>query len=279
MDIITLCSAVKDSLHYLNGARSSGVLNHKKVEEFQERIKDILNKSATGYLWDTEVQAKGRIEKDSIDIFGQAKGQKKWIIEIDATRTDQVSQKLLSRLSLWGKKDPIQYVAILYPDAQNKGKSACEKYLRYGNEICQIINKNSSVLGVFVDPVLHTVEVLQFDQPSHFYVNGTECKSMTDAAAEAVKAYLTKHPKKFKQLKSHWGKFVDDQRGPSRYKNVDMKTTDGVPVYTYTQFRQHGLSSYWTDFVRNCKKKGIVVSKMRKVFVGKSTTNPFIFIV
>lgn len=279
MDIITLCSAVKDSLHYLNGARSSGVLNHKKVEEFQESIKDILNKSATGYLWDTEVQAKGRIEKDSIDIFGQAKGQKNWIIEIDATRTDQVSQKLLSRLSLWGKKDPIQYVAILYPDAQNKGKSACEKYLRYGNEICQIINKNSSVLGIFVDPVLHTVEVLQFDQPSHFYVNGTECKSMTDAAAEAVKAYLTKHPKKFKQLKSHWGKFVDDQRGPSRYKDVGMKTTDGVPVYTYTQFRQHGLSSYWTDFVRNCKKNGIVVSKMRKVFVGKSTTNPFIFIV
>ena len=46
MDIITLCSAVKDSLHYLNGARTSGVLDHKKVvwkrtlSTYSDRLKD-----------------------------------------------------------------------------------------------------------------------------------------------------------------------------------------------------------------------------------------------
>ena len=280
MDITTLCSAVSRCLPILSGARKPGkAIDHSLVELFQKEVCDALNKVHNGYTWDIEVQAKGRLEKDSIDILGQAKGQQNWIIEIDATRSDQVSQKLLSRLSLWGKKDPIQYVAILYPDAHNKGQSACEKYLRYGNEICQIINKDSSVLGIFVDPVLNTVEVLQFGEPSHFDVNGTECKSMADAAAEAVRAYATMHPSNFKQLKSHWGKFVNNVRGASRYKNIGMKSTDGVQVYTYTQFRQYGLSSYWSVFVHLCKKNGIIVSKMKRVFVGGSTMNPFVYIV
>ena len=140
MEIQTLCIAVNSSLHLLKGARTGSTINHKKVELFQESIKDILNVSATGYLWDTEVQAKGRAEKDSIDIMGQAKNLKDWIIEIDATRTDQVSQKMLSRLTLWGLNGPIQYVAILYPDAHNKGKAACEKYLRYGNALVKKLN-------------------------------------------------------------------------------------------------------------------------------------------
>ena len=279
MDITTLLSAVSRCLPILSGARKPGAaIDHSLVESFQKEICGALNKVRNGYTWDIEVQAKGRSEKDSIDIMGQAKGQQNWIIEIDATRSDQVSQKLLSRLSLWGKKDPIQYVAILYPDAHNKGKSACEKYLRYGNEICQIINKDSSVMGIFVDPILNTVEVLQFGESSHFDVNGTECKSMTDAAAEAVRAYMTIHPVNYKQLRSHWGKFINNERGASRYKSLAMKTTDGVPVYTYTQFRQYGLCSYWSDFEKLCKKNGIKITKMKKVFLAGTTKSPFAYI-
>lgn len=268
MTIEYLCAAIKSSLPFLKNARIGKTIDHSFVEKFQESIKDNLNADANDYNWEIEKTAKGRSERDSIDILGQpaSTANPKWIIEIDATRSDQVSQKILSRLALWGLKEPIKYVAILYPDTQ-KGKSACEKYLRYGNEIIRKVNKESSIIGIFVDPSANTIEVLQFSGSNHFDVNGKECKSMTDAAAEAIKAYLMKHPVTYARLKQLWGKYVLEQRGPSRYKNINVKTLDGVTVHTFTQFRQYGICSYWTDFERLCKKNGIRVAKMSKLYV------------
>lgn len=281
MTIEDLCAAIKSSLTTLTGARVGKTIDHKLVELFQDNIKNELNKAPNGYDWEIEWKAKGRSERDSIDVFGQPTKTKgstmgkvtskpviapNWIIEIDATRSDQVSQKLLSRIALWGLDTPIQYVAILYPDTQN-GKSACEKYLRYGNAIIQRINKNAIVTGVFVDPVAGSIEVLQFNEPSHFEVAGKECKSMSEAAAEAVKVYLSGRPVPFTKLKKDWGKFVED-RVRSKSKNIKILTTDGVAVHTYTQFRQYGLCSYWSDFEKLCKKNGVSITKMRKFYTG-----------
>lgn len=280
MTIEVLCAAIKSSLPVLKGARTGKTIDHKLVEVFQESIKDELNKSPNCYDWEKEWKAKGRSERDSIDVFGQpSKGSPigpNWIIEIDATRSDQVSQKLLSRIALWGLGNPIQYVAILYPDTQN-GKSACEKYLRYGNAVLQKINKNSSVTGIFVDPATGVIELLQFSQSNHFEVNGKECKSMTQAAAEAIKDYLDKNRVSYKQLQQRWGKYVLDKKGPSRYKNINTTTSDGVTVHTYTQFRQYGLCSYWAVFEKLCKKNGIKVSKMRMLYTG--SIPPYTYIV
>lgn len=274
MTIEDLCAAIKSSLPTLKGARTGKTINHKLVEVFQENIKNELNKAPNCYDWEVELKAKGRSERDSIDIFGQPSKSKggsisnpNWIIEIDATRSDQVSQKLLSRIALWGMDKPIQYVAILYPDTQN-GKSACEKYIRYGNAVLQKINKKSSVTGIFVDPATNIIEILQFNESNHFEVNGKECKSMTQAAAEAIKEYLSNHHVTYKQLHNRWDKYVSDTKGRSRYKNINVTTADGVTVYTYTQFRQYGLCSYWSDFEKLCKKSGIKVTKMRKLYTA-----------
>lgn len=175
MTIEVLCSAIKSSLLTLKGARTGKTINHKLVEVFQENVKDELNKAPNGYDWEIEWQVKGRSERDSIDIFGQpTKGSPigpNWIIEIDATRSDQVSQKLLSRIALWGLGQSIQYVAILYPDTQN-GKSACEKYLRYGNAVLQKINKNSSVTGILL--ILRPVILRFFSSANQITLKSTE---------------------------------------------------------------------------------------------------------
>lgn len=281
MDTKDICSAISRCLPILSGARKPGkVIDHSKVESFQKELCDALNTARNGYTWDIEVQAPGRSEKDSIDILGQAKGQPNWIIEIDATRSDQVSQKLLSRLALWGQKEPIQYVAILYPDAHKKGQPACEKYLRYGDEIFKKLNSQSSVIGIFIDPDPDTgiIEVVQFDKKSnHFLVNGKECKSMGAAATEAIKIFMLSHPVPYVKLQKRWGKYIDNMKGSSRYKKVGVKTSDGISVYSYTQFRQYGLSSYWSDFNSLCKKNGIAVAKMRRVFSPGTTVNPFVW--
>lgn len=268
MDITTICSAIKKSLPVLKGARTSKVIDHSLVEQFQEKVTEELNKDATIYKWETEKKISGRAERDSVDIFGQATGQPNWVIEIDATRSDQVSQKLISRMALWGIKNPFQYMAVLYPDAHMKGKNACEKYLRYGNEIVKKINKKSCVIGIFVDPDKNSVEVLQFDERSHFAVNGKECKSMNEATAEAIKQYLSKHPVSFAQLSLCWGKYVNNTEGGSRYKNIWKKTTDGTHVYSFTQFRQYGFCSYWNEFERLCKKNKISIAKLKKIYKG-----------
>lgn len=271
MNIESLCEAVKISMPILKDARVGRVIDHSLVERFQESIKDNLNGMSSGYVWEIEKKAKGRSERDSIDILGKTKGNSDWIIEIDATRSDQVSQKLLSRMALWGLQSPVQYVAILYPDTQN-GKKACEKYIRYGNAILKKINGKSSVTGIFIDPLSGVVEVLQFNSSDHFYVNGVECKSMNEAAAKAIKEYAIKHPQTYSQLKAYWGKYVLDKKGSSRYKNINIQTTDGVTIHTYTQFRQYGICSYWADFERLCRGKGIKVAKMRKLYIGGNSS-------
>jgi hypothetical protein len=254
-------------------------IDHSKVVDFQIEIRDELrkyHKSRKDYWWEKEQQCPGRMEKDSIDILGRAPHKPKWIIEIDATRTDQVSQKLLSRLTLWGKKNPIQYVAILYPDSQNSGQSACEKYLRYGNEIVKKLNDKSSVTGIFVFPDTGVVELVDFKDHSHFKVEGKECGSMNEAAAEALTVFCTKHPVSYEELKKRWDKFVAKEKGKSRYKDIGLSTTDGVPIWSYSQFREHGECSYWNDFEKRCKKNGIKTARMRKYFVG-GTKTPFIY--
>lgn len=263
MTIKILEKAVKESLDKIKGARPGKEIDHKKVEEFQTGIKDWLNNNLNGYKWDIEVKFKGRTEKDSVDILGKAKNEPTWIIEIDATRSDQVSQKFLSRLALWGLKDPIQYIAILYPDANNgKGKNACEKYLRYSNQIIKKINQQSSVIGIFVDPDKDKVNIKNPNAHSRFTVDGKECNSMNAAVAEAIKNYLVKKPCSYNELQEVWGRFVSNTVGTSRYKNIGITTNDGVTVHTYTQFRQYGTASYWQDFIKLCKKNKIKLSSM-----------------
>lgn len=294
MDIETLCYAVKCSLPTLKNARLGKEIDHSLVEQFQKEIKDILNTTKNDYRWEKEITPQGRSEKDSIDILGVAKKNKKlnpkWIIEIDATRSDQVSQKFLSRLALWGLEAPMHYVAILYPDTKG-GKNVCEKYLRFGSEVLRSINKQSSITGLFVDPTVDTVEIQQYivngkKSSDHFElkwkegkaIRSKECKSMSEVAKEAIKLYLSKNPVSYTQLKRYWGKFVED-RIVSKSSSTGTQTIDGITVYHYTQFRQYGICSYWSDFVQLCKKKGIFIRKMRKLYVGVSSGAPYKYVV
>ena len=282
MSIESLCSAIKDALDELKRAGES-FRGHSWVDRFQRILAQNLKNTDKKYSWDPEVSKSGRAEGDRVDIFGRANGLPDWIIEIDATRADQVAKKFLSRLALWGldNKRNIEYVAILYPDTQ-KGKKTCEKFIRYGYDIIQKINKKSNITGIFIDPKNNDdIEVLDYKGSCRFDVKGHDCKSMNAAAAEALSIYLSKHSVKYKELKVSWGRFVSDSRGKSRYKPIDSYTNDSPPkqVYSYTQFRKYGISSYWEDFVRMCKEAKIEIVQKRKIYDGTIAARPFKYIV
>jgi len=111
---------------------------HMHIKEFQENICDHL-KINSDYKWETEKKAGGRTERDSIDIYGESNDEL-CIIEIDATRIDQIAQKFVSRLCLWGleegTKKPLLYIALLYKGSNSHSRiEDCEKYIRYCNKI------------------------------------------------------------------------------------------------------------------------------------------------
>lgn len=278
MSIELLCAAIKNSLDELKRIGES-FKGHSWVDVFQKTLTVYLKNTIKKYSWTPEMLKSGRAEGDRVDIFGRAKGQPDWIIEIDATRADQVAKKFLSRLALWGleEKRSIEYVAILYPDTQ-KGKNTCEKFIRYGYDIIQKINKKSNITGIFIDPKNNDeIEVLDYKGSCQFNVSGHDCKSMNAAAAEALSLYMSKHSINYKELKEYWSRFVSNSRGKSRYKPIDSYTNDCPPqqVHSYTQFRKYGISSYWDDFVRKCKEAKIMIVQKRKYYDGTDTSRPF----
>ena len=81
------------------------------------------------------------------------------IIEIDATRADQVAKKFVSRLCyhilfsrLKGRKKLI-YAALLYKGTDNMNVDECLKYFSFCNEIIKNLNDDSSFLGCVISNI------------------------------------------------------------------------------------------------------------------------------
>lgn len=264
MDIIDLCDAISQSMCVLNNRKKG---NHTAVKQFQDTMWKELCKS--GSNWKKEYKDPTRLENDTIDLYLDDP----WIIEIDATRADQVAKKILSRIALWGKEPDFHYVAVLYPDTRN-GKNECKKFIRFGREILKRLNRNSEMVGIFLDPNKNEIEI-EDGHNSHFMVSSQvkgklmskNCNSMVDAAVEAMNQYLNVHSVNFSTLQKAWSPtFAPLGTNSSRPRSIGRKTTNGVAVYVYTQFRGYGKYSTWQKFVKRSKKLGIYIVKLRKIY-------------
>ena len=239
--------------------------NHRFIKNFQNQLCDYLNNN-TNYQWAPEQKPKYRSEGDSIDILGTCKGCPTYIIEIDATRGDQVAKKLLSRIALWGieKNSAVRYVALLYPNTQGGGKSESEKFVRFGNSVLKKCNSASSCVGVYINN--GKVELWDFNQLSNFEIkdkkgNVKNIQSMAQCAMAVIGDYITHNKiKNYSDLRRSFGNFVDNQPGPSRYKY--LTTISGTSIYVYTQWREYGYGANWIKFVALCKRKGYFINKV-----------------
>ena len=164
MNFEELKTAVENSLKDKKIQEMPKKCKHAWVSEFQKKLQENLSSGKNGYTWETECPPSNSVH-DRIDVCGvpkgSPKGTPKWIIEIDATRADQIAKKFVSRLALCGLGESINYVAIMYPDTAN-GKAECEKYLRYCRDIMDImkkINPKSAVYGIFIYPDKGDAEV------------------------------------------------------------------------------------------------------------------------
>jgi|GEM_PF-540998 hypothetical protein len=282
-------AAKKFSNYLVNHLNRTDPNNHSNIKKYQEDIYAELKETVRDYLWKMEEKATP-LAQDSIDIYGKTDDNKnkQVVIEIDASRHDQIATKFISRLSLVGLNEPLLYVALLYPDTQNN-INTCRKYIRYANNIAKQINRKSSVIGVFVYVnkgmgSLQTkgyIEEWDYGKKYNFYIGSASnniLKGMTECTAEVIKEYIKLKQKQLNKknktfyyedlvanFNSHLS-IISNSKGKSRYHNTGVqlptKTGSITTVFTYTQWRQTNMS--WNRFLTLCEKKGIKINQVWK---------------
>ncbi len=68
-------------------------------------------------------------KRDCIDIFGKGAGFVV-VLELDASRADQVAKKFVSRIALFPNTN-VYFVSLCYPGTKKMNLPECEKYLGY----------------------------------------------------------------------------------------------------------------------------------------------------
>lgn len=147
---------VKDALlnynycDYVESILSAGDDLGKKscVRKLQLAIKNELNKNKE---WVEDECSPNSNYGDSIDLYG------KWddsilVVEIDASRADQVAKKMLSRaFHLMNEQKEILYVALCYPGPRPSDDSECKKYMRFGKKVLERLGSHFQTLNIFID--------------------------------------------------------------------------------------------------------------------------------
>lgn len=282
--------AAKEFSNYLvDHLKRTAPNDHDNIKEYQEDICAELNKTVPNYLWNIEYKATSSAQ-DRIDIYGKPKRNKnkQVVIEIDASRHDQIATKFISRLSLVGLTKPLLYVALLYPDTQ-RDINTCRKYIKYANRIAKKINNKSSAIGLFVDVNKEMespqtegyIEEWDYDKKYNFYIGSASnniLKGMTECTAEVIKEYIKLKQKQLNKknktfyyedlvadFNSHLS-IITNSKGKSRYHDTGVqlptKTGSITTVFTYTQWRQTDMT--WNRFLTLCEKKGIKINQVWK---------------
>lgn len=74
------------------------------------------------------------------------------IVELDATRADQVAKKMLSRYFYAEKSNkPVVYICLLYPGTDFMKPNECIKYMNMGKDVLLCMNSSNRFIGGFVD--------------------------------------------------------------------------------------------------------------------------------
>lgn len=274
MNIDILCEGIIANILILQDEIRKNPRDHRPVINFQEALTLWLDKNSS-YKWIKEKKDRYKSWNDRIDIFGAPKRGKtgsNWIIEIDATRGDQVAKKMLSRFALWGLDDkkPTTYIALLYPDSQN-GRNESKKFIHYGNKLLKSINDKSRVIGIivgkqyesqfFVKPGDNYIEIYDPDANVRFNIDGgvNPIVGMPGCAQEAILMYAKNNSiHSYADLDKVFGKYIEDNASGSRPNKTNL-ILNGKTVYTYSQFRHY---ENWDAFVKLCSDNGINIEEL-----------------
>jgi hypothetical protein len=155
MDLSAIINSVQDALN-LSPITCRPTSEDKR--KFQETLSNILSKNLFS-VQTCEIEfSLSRIMdevfdgyEDKCDVFVETK-HCIVIVELDATRADQVAKKMLSRYFYAEKQPkPTIYVCLLYPGTKNMNVNECIKYMNMGKDILLNMNSSNRFIGGLID--------------------------------------------------------------------------------------------------------------------------------
>lgn len=90
--------------------------------------------------------------RDRCDVYAETSTYQ-IIVELDATRADQVAKKMLSRYYYANKMangKPTVYICLLYPGTDSMNPTECVKYMGMGKELLLAMNSANRFIGGFL---------------------------------------------------------------------------------------------------------------------------------
>lgn len=116
-----------------------------------EKLKEVFNASFPTLEWETEYPINDC--GDSVDIHTSDSKDWEIIIEIDATRADQVAKKFVSRFAhiLESSEENVIYVVLCYPGTDRMPLPECEKYIDYGEKILKKIHQKAHFISAMIE--------------------------------------------------------------------------------------------------------------------------------
>ena len=125
----------------------------QKMELQKLLVKEFKLKLNTNEVYDEyrlAVEISGN--RDRCDVYAKTL-EYQIILEIDATRADQVAKKMLSRYFYANKmaeNKPTVYVCLLYPGTDSMNPNECIKYMNMGQELLLAMNPANRFIGGFL---------------------------------------------------------------------------------------------------------------------------------
>ena len=123
-----------------------------KVDELQAVIYDLLVLKMTDWKWKIEESISIKY-KDRVDIIGEnEKDNSVIVLELDASRADQVAKKFVSRQSLLADRN-LLYISVCYPGTKKMSSTECAKYFEFCSKITEMLDHKKTrkeYLGFFL---------------------------------------------------------------------------------------------------------------------------------
>lgn len=89
--------------------------------------------------------------KDRCDVYASTDAYQ-IMIELDATRADQIAKKMLSRYYYAHTMEkPVIYVCLLYPGTASMNREECVKYMEMGKDVLLKMNHENHFIGAFIN--------------------------------------------------------------------------------------------------------------------------------
>ena len=154
MDLSVIINSIREAVQDAPVTVSPTVESKKR---FQETLQDKFNRNLrhvetckTEYCLANVLDESYDGYNDKCDVFVETTHYIV-IVELDATRADQVAKKMLSRYFYAEKSNkPTVYICLLYPGTDHMKPNECIKYMNMGKDVLLRMNSSNRFIGGFV---------------------------------------------------------------------------------------------------------------------------------